>query len=879
MQPPKRALQFLRWFCREDCIEEIEGDLNEMFRKNCQTSPRTAGWKFTWRVLRYFRPEFMKPFNNYQSNALGMYKSYFSIGWRNVIRNRGYSLINAGGLAIGMMVAIFIGLWVYDELSFNKYHRNYESIGQVWSFHSDPATSIVDGDKSMQYPVGATLRNNYGQYFKHVLMAWWPGNHTVAVDDKVMLKNGLFVEPGALEMLSLNMIRGSYKSLDEPHSVVLSRSTAEVFFGDEDPINKTVRLNGRMDAVVTGVYEDIPRNSNFGETQFFAPWDLWLSVNEWARRQEADWDNHPINIYVQLQPNVSMEEVNAAMKELYRKNMPADFYKTQERFDPFVQIIPMSTWHLYGNVENGKPAGGRITYVWLFAVVGVFVLVLACINFVNLSTARSEKRSKEVGVRKVVGSRKGQLIAQFLTESLVVVVVSFLFAMIMVGSLLPWFNRLTDKDTTLPLFNPVFWAMSLAFIVLTAMLAGVYPAFYLSSFQPVKVLKGVFRSGHFAALPRKVLVVVQFTTSVILIIGTIVVYQQIQFARNRPVGYQRSSLITVHVSDPAFQNKLDVIRNELRGSGVVAALTASSGPLTAIWNTTNGYEWKGKDPNMDASFAICNITTDFGETVGWEIVAGRDFSKEISTDSTEAIILNEAAVEYMGLKDPVGQEFTDVNEFGQKKWTRTIIGVVKNMVMESPYEPVRQTLYFYNPKVFLGLMHIRIDPNASAADALTKIKSVFNKNVPMAGFDYTFVDEEYARKFAQEERIGVLAGIFSSLAIFICCLGLFGLASYVAEQRTKEIGIRKVMGASVAKLWQLLSKDFMILVIIACLVACPLGYYLMTTWLLDYDYRTEVSLWVFVLTVIGAVLVTLLTVSFHAIRAALANPVKSLRSE
>jgi putative ABC transport system permease protein len=729
----------------------------------------------------------------------------------------------------------------------------------------------------MQYPVGSTLKNNYPQYFKHILMAWWVGDYNLSLGNKKFNKKGEFIEGGVIDMLSLKMLKGTYKSLDNPHSVILSKSTAEAIFGNEDPINKILRIDNRMDVEVTGIYEDIPKNNRFSEVQFFSPWALWVSSNDWIKERENDWDNRPFNIYVQLHPNTTMQEVNARIKDLYYKNVPTDFFKTIEKSKPFVQLIPMSTWHLYSEFENGKPIAGRITFVWLFGIIGVFVLLLACINFINLSTARSEKRAKEVGIRKAIGSGKGQLISQFLSESFMVVMLAFDVSIVLLALFQNWFNEVADKDIALPFDNPVFWIIAFAFIVFTGFVAGIYPAFYLSSFRPVKVLKGVLSSGRSAALPRKVLVVIQFTVSVILIIDTLVVYQQIQFAKNRPVGYRREGLIAVAMNDPDYKNKQDVLRTELLRTGVVSGTAASSNPLTAIWNVTGGYEWQGK-MNLKAEFAICNVTSDFGKTVGWKIIAGRDFLKDFPTDSADAIIINEAAVKYMGLKDPVGKELTDIDEFGNPKWTRRIIGVVKDMVMESPYEPVKQTLYYFN-KNASSQLHIKINPTVSAGAALLKIKAVFDQIVPSALFDYKFVDEEYAAKFSQEERIGELSGIFAILAIFISCLGLFGLASFIAEQRTKEIGIRKVVGASVFNLWRLLSKDFVVLVFISLFIAIPTAYYFMHNWLQHYQYRTDLSWWIFALAGAGALVITLMTVSFQAIKAAIANPVKSLRTE
>ena len=879
-QPPRLFLRFFQWYCAPKLRDYIEGDLMEVYNGRIKESgKRKADIKFIIDVLLLCRPGIIKTSEkNNHVNQFGMFKSYYKIGWRRLIRNKGYSIINIGGLAIGMTVAMFISLWIYDELSFNKYHRNYDDIAQVWRGGTDPVTSDIGGGFALQYPVVPTLKNDYPQFFKHVLISWFPSDYTVSTDDKKFSFKGQFIEGGALEMLSLKMLRGNYKSLNDQRSIVLSKSMAEALFGTEDPMNKNLRIDSRMDVQVSGIYEDIPRNNRFGEVKFFAPWALFAASNQWVKNSEGDWDNSSFNGYAQLQSNVSVDEVNAAIKDLYNKNVPAHFFTTIEKYKPFVQLIPMSTWHLYSEFQNGKPVGGRIMFVWLFGVVGIFVLLLACINFINLSTARSEKLAKEVGIRKAVGSAKAQLISQFLSESFMVVLVSFGFSVLLLTLLQTWFNELSGKDIALPFGHPYFWAIAIPFLAITGFLAGVYPALFLSSFQPVRVLKGVLRLEGFASLPRKVLVVVQFTVSVILIIGTVVVYQQVQFARNRPIGYDRNSLITVELNDPNHKGKEHVLRTELLNTGVVSGTAFSSSPLTAVWNATSGYEWPGKDPEMDTEFVICNVTLDYGKTVGLQFVAGRDFSTDIGSDSTESIIINEAAVKYMGLKNPVGQLLTDVDEFGKPKWSKQIIGVVKDMVMESPFEPARQTIYYFN-KNASRLLHIKINPRESPAVALSKIKAVFDKIVPSDLFEYKFVDQEYALKFSQEERVGKLSGVFSILAIFISCLGLFGLSSFVAEQRTKEIGIRKVMGASVSRLWQMLSKDFVVLVIISCFIAVPISYYLMNSWLQKYEYRTEISLWILLLTCIVAIFITLLTVSYQAIKAAMMNPVNSLRSE
>jgi putative ABC transport system permease protein len=775
-----------------------------------------------------------------------------------------------------MTITMLIGLWINDEVSFNKYHSSYEKIGQIWCGGTDPESSDISGSEALQFPMGAILKNNYKEYFKHVLMAWWVGGYTLSVDDKKLSKVGEFIDPGAIEMLTLDMISGSNASLKDRHSVILSRSCAEALFGSEDPLNQTLKIDNQMEVKVTGVYENIPKNNRFSEVQFFAPWELWVSNNDWIKESETEWGNRSFNIYVELQPGVTLDEANAGIHDFYYKNVPEDFFKEVERYKPFAQVIPMSTWHLYNEFKNGKPAGGRITFVWLFGIVGFFVLLLACINFINLSTARSERRSREVGVRKSVGSSKSQLVFQFLSESFLVVIIAFLLSLILLIAVQQPFNHLAAKDIALPFDRPEFWMIMIGFVVLTGFLAGLYPAFYLSSFQPVKVLKGTMRTGRFSSLPRKVLVVIQFTVSVNLIIGTIVVYQQIEHARNRPIGYDRSGLITLPMRDPNFSGKHEMLKHELLNTGMISDISFSSVPLTSVWNNSGGFKWEGWDPDKDNDFAIMHVAPDFAKTAGWQFISGRDFSKDIASD-TIGLIINETAAKYMGLKDPI-DVIVGHEEDPALKWK--IVGVIKDMVMDSPYFPVKQTLFFFDTRYRESWqMQMRLKPTVSAAAAIPKIENVFRELVPTASFDFKFVDEEYALKFSQEQRIGKLAAIFAMLAIFISCLGLFGLASFVAERRTKEIGIRKVMGASVANLWKMLSKDFVVLVVLSCLFAIPVSYYVMSEWLQAFVYRTEISPWIFFFTALGALVITLVTVSSQAVRAALMNPVKSLRSE
>ncbi len=632
-----------------------------------------------------------------------------------------------------------------------------------------------------------------------------------------------------------------------------------------------MRIDNKLDVKVTGVYKDMPRNSQLNDLEFIAPWDLYIISERWILQDNDRWDNSSFQIFAQIADHTDFKSVNRNIADSkFHRDRPEDKqYKTK------IFLQPMQDWHLRTQWDNGVNTGGLIEYVRLFSVIAAFVLLLACINFMNLSTARSEKRAREVGVRKAIGSLRKNLVSQFYTESLLVVIFAFSLSLLLAELFLPWFNKISDKQMIIPWTNPVFWLFCLGFSFLTTMIAGSYPALYLSSFQPVKVLKGAFRTGRIASIPRKVLVVLQFTISIALIIGTVVVYNQIQYTRNRPVGYDRNGLMMIRMKSPDFYGKFDLLKNELTNVGAIAHFAESSGPVTDVTSTGDGFSWPGKDPNLNGAFATIWVTHDYGKTVGWQFTEGRDFSREFKTDSA-SVVINEASAKFMGFADPVGKTISWAA--GDKKLFFTVIGVIKNMVMESPYDPVKPTIYYMDYEN-VNWIDIKLNPNKSAAESISKVEAVFKKLIPSAPFDYKFADKEFAAKFASETRIGQLSGVFAVLAIFISCLGLFGLASYMAEQRTKEIGVRKVLGASVFTLWKMLSKDFVVLVIISLAIVTPTAYYFMHRWLQNYQYRTEISWWIFALAGISAIIITIVTVSFQSIKAALANPVKSLKAE
>jgi len=796
-----------------------------------------------------------------------MIKNYIKVALRNLVSNKVYSIINIGGLAVGMAIALLIGLWIKDELSYDNYHQNMDRVAQV--MQNQTFNGHIGSEYSIPIPLGAELRKSYGSDFKYVVMSSWTGDRLLTHEDNSLTKIGTYMDVDAPKLLQLKMLKGSYDGLKEPGSVLLSQSTAKIFFGDKDPMNQLMRIDRRLDVKVTGIYEDMPFNSSFNMFDFIAPWELYVNSESWVKRarEESQWGNNSFQLFVQIADNADMKSVSDKIK-LAKYNNVDDGEKV---FKAEIFLHQMKDWHLRSAWEKGVQKGGLIQYVWLFGIVGSFVLLLACINFMNLSTARSEQRAKEVGIRKSIGSVRSQLIGQFLWESILTVILAFCLAIVIVSVALPGFNQLAEKKIVLPLTSAYFWLISIGFILITGFLSGSYPALYLSSFQPVKVLKGTFKAGRFSSLPRKVLVVVQFTVSVTLIIGTIVVYNQIQFTKNRPIGYDSNGVIMIQMKSPEFYGKYDLFRNEFKNSGVVDEVSESSSPLTGVWSNNGGYDWEGKDPDLQAEFATIWVTHDFGKVVNWQLTEGRDFSRDFASDST-GVILNEAAVKFSGIKNPVGKIIRNGNEKFK------IVGVVKDLLMDSPFKAVKQTFYFNNSEN-LNWIELKLSSAKSLTESLAEVEKVFKRILPGIPFDYQFADQQHEKKFASEERVGKLSGIFAILAIFISCLGLLGLASFVAAQRTKEIGIRKVLGASVANLWRMLSTEFVVLVMISCFIAIPLAWYYSSNWLKNYDYHTEISWWIFIAAGLSALAITVLTVSFQAIKAAVANPIDSLRSE
>jgi ABC-type antimicrobial peptide transport system permease subunit len=787
-----------------------------------------------------------------------MLKNYFQIAYRNFFKNKVFSSINIMGLAVGMAVAILIGLWIWDELSFNHYFKNHRKFGEIASIET--FNGVTNTEEYSSVPIATALRNNYTDEIEGVSVTK-EINAGLVVGEKKINASGLWAEADFPSMLSLRMVKGGYNNFHDPSSILISEDLARNLFGDEDPLNKIISVHNEYTLKVTGVYENLPFNTTFHEVQFLAAWE---NKNNTGNTHNGDWLDHHFQVFLQLKDHANFNTLSAKIKNLTKPHIEGGWEE--------LKIHPMDLWHLYTNFDDeGKGGEGRIQFVRLFGIIGAFVLILACINFMNLSTARSGQRAKEVGIRKTMGSSRMQLIRQFIGESMMMTVVALVLSILIALIALHQFNLLAGKQLSIPFLDFRFWICLLAFALVTGFLAGTYPAFFLSGFGPIKVLKGDFRIGKFSSLMRKTMVVGQFTICIALIAGTVIIYQQIQFAKDRPVGYNTQRLIISEMKSDSIRKHFDALRNDLLQTGVVENASESSSPSTEVRNAMMGYSWKGKDPNQLAIIGTVFVSYDYGKTINWTILEGRDFSRDFPTDSG-AFILNEAAVAFTGLKNPVGQTIHWRNRDNQ------IVGVVKNMIMQSPYKPADPTFFtlFDRRNVFLM---IRIKNSVPVPLAISKIEKVYSHYDAESPFDYTFIHDDYNLKFSDEEHIGNISTVFCVLAIFISCLGLFGLASYIAEQRTREIAVRKVLGASVPNLWALLSSEFIKLVFISSLIACPVAWYYLHKWLQQYDFRITISYWVFIIVGAATLVIALLTVSIQILKAALKNPVEQLRAE
>ncbi len=786
-----------------------------------------------------------------------MLKNYIKIAFRNLFRNKSFSLINIGGLAIGMASAILILLWVQNEISYDRFHKKNSRLYEVWE------NNIYDGalqtGLSTQQLLGPALKNDYPE-IENTARIGWNGSTLFGFGDKNIKATGTWADPSFLTMFSFPLLKGNATTaLNDPYSLVITEKMARKLFGVEDPIGKIVRFDNSDNFKVTGLLKDLPNNTDF-DFEFLNS----SAFLESKKYMDSDWTDVSIRTFVLLKSNTKPADVNPKIKNIVLK-----YSGGRAKDEAF--LYPVSQLRLYSKFVDGKPNGGRVDTVRLFTLIALFILLIACINFMNLSTARSEKRAKEVGIRKVAGALKKSLVAQFLIESIIISAIAGILALIIVQLSLPSFNQLTQKQLFIDYTNFYFWLISIGFILFTGSLAGSYPAFFLSNFKPVAVLKGTFKKVNALVTPRKILVVSQFTFAIILVISTIIIVQQIKYAQERNTGYDKNNLAYIFIEGDIPKN-YQLIKNDLMNSGTAIAVSQTMAPLTQSWSSGMSLNWQGKDPNTRPTFD--RSTTDGGiiKTAGLQLVAGRDIDiNAYPTDST-ACIINESAAKLMNFKNPIGQLVFD----DPLNWH--IVGVIKDFILQSPYDKTRPII-FKGPKYGSNVMNIKFNNKYTTAQNLASTEKILKKYNPAYPFEYHFIDEEYAKKFSDQQLIGTLAGLFAGLTIFISCLGLFGLATYMAESRIKEVGVRKILGASVSNITALLSKDFVTLVVISIFIASPIAWYFMKQWLMSFDYRIQINWYVFALAGLTAIIIALITVSFQAIKAAIANPVKSLRSE
>ncbi|MCF3107472.1 ABC transporter permease [Niabella sp. CC-SYL272] len=786
-----------------------------------------------------------------------MIRNYIKTAWRNLSRNKGFMLVNLLGLSIGISATLLILLWVKDELTYDRFQKHYDDIHMVVA--NRDFKNRVFTDYNMVLPMARELQQA-DPLIRNATVTTQNYDLLLHVKETKLRKGGLTVGDHFFDIFSWKFLKGSpAHALSDPSSIVLTASAAKALFGNEDPVNKTIRIvEEKRDARVTAILADPPGNSAF-RFDFLTP----FNYNDPATKQMMEnWVGSSWRVYVQTAPGADIKRVDAVINRVKKQHDPGDKISTYFTF-------PMKRWHLYDEFKEGKNVGGMIEYVRMFIIVAIIILLIACVNFMNLSTARSEKRSKEVGIRKTLGSGKLRLVLQFFSESMMLVLIAFVVSIGIVLLLLPSFNQLVNKKLELEFGQPVFWLGSLAIIIITGILAGSYPALYLSSFRPVKVLKGVFVSSGKTALPRHILVVFQFMISILLISATIIVYQQIQHIKDRKTGYDAHNLLMITGTEETEKN-FAVIKQELLQSRTVTAVTRSSSPITQVWWKSGAPDWNGKPADLNVIISGIRTDLDFTKTMGIRLLQGHDFTGNPADSAS--ILINKAAVEAMGLEHPVGMEM----RFGDEKYQ--VIGVTGNVVMESPFQPVDPMLTFYKPNA-TGVISLRIADEIPVKKALTSIEAVFKKYNPAYPFEYQFADNEFGQKFISEELISRITNIFAGLAIFICCIGLGGLAAYTVERRFREIGIRKVLGATISQVLLLIGREFLKLVMIAFVIAVPLTWWLMYHWLQKYTYHIHISILVFAAVGVLVLLLALLVVGLNTFRAAMANPVRSLRTE
>ncbi|RIV21323.1 ABC transporter permease [Fibrisoma montanum] len=870
--PPRWATRLLRLFCAPQRLDELEDDLDELFQQRVEMEGlRQARWRYWRDVASLMRPSLMRRQSNdpaYRQyptpSYTDMIRNYLTVAFRNLARAKSYTFINIAGLAVGMAASALIILWIQSELTYDRFYNKTDRLFQV--YNRDKFSGITQAWETTPRPLAPVLKQDYADI--EDASRYRPTTFILTTNEKNLSIDGAFAEPAFLNLFDLPFITGNPRtSLSEPAGIVITKSLAEKLFGTTQALGKIIQVDHKDSFSVTGVLDDLPNNSRFSHVSYLLPYTYFISSG-WG---SDDWASNNEYTFVLLK-----DEVDPVITENKIKHVTAQRLKgvLDDVSNRQIFLHPARKWHLFSEQENGSLVDGKIVTVRLFGLIAAFILLIAAVNFINLSTARSEKRAKEVGIRKVAGAQKRSLIFQFISESVLLALFAGIVALLLIALCMPLFNTVTGKQLSLPFSSIDFWLTALGFVLLTGILAGSYPAFYLANFQPIRVLKGTLQPVTATFSPRKGLVVLQFTFAIVLIIATLVIQQQIQYGQNRESGYDQNNLLFsfLHGDLPSHY---DALQQDLIRSGAAVSVSRSLGPLTEINSRQWGLSWPGSTKaDKDIEFDRFGTDANFLKTTGAKLLSGREINvRQYPTDST-AVMLNETAVKTMHLKNPVGTTI----HFHDRDWH--IVGVVKDFVFASPYDPVNPVVVTGpGSPIGLGWTSIRLNPANTLARNLETTEAIFKKYNPAYPFAYTFADESYEAKFADEQRVGTLTSLFSGLTIFIACLGLFGLAAYTAQQRTKEIGIRKTLGASVTSIVQLLTKEFIYLTVIAFVIGAPIGWYAMNKWLQGYTYRISIGINTFTIALSSAIVIVLLTVSFQAIKAALINPVKSLRSE
>lgn len=808
-----------------------------------------------------------------------MFRNYLKVALRNLWKNKAFSAINILGLSVGIATCLLITLYVLDELSYDAYNDKADRIYRV-------DVDLKFGGAEQKFavasaPMAFTMVKDYPQVENAVRFRNYGSSVVKKGEQNIREEHVIFADSTLFAVFTLPMIAGDRNTaLKEPNSLVITKRIAEKYFGSTDVIGKTLRFDNRTDYKITGVIKNVPENSHFN-------YDFFVSMASSEESRNGIWASFNFNTYLLIRKGVDPKTVIAEIEEANQKYLwpqvqqmmkvdPVEFKKSGNYMN--MSLTPLKDIHLHSDRIAELSANNDVQVVYIFSLVAVLILVIACINFMNLSTARSANRAKEVGVRKVLGTQRAHLISQFLTESVLMSVLSFALALGLAALLMPFFNQLAVKNLTLsPVDHPVLIPILLVFAVIVGLLAGSYPAFYLSAFQPIQVLKGKLAGGFKQSYFRSTLVVFQFAVSIALIIGTVIIYNQLTFIQNKKLGFNKDQVLIVsnaYVLGP----QAETFKNEvLKYKDIQSASVSGYLPVPSSRSDQPFFPEGIIDQKKAVSMQQWAVDVDYIKTLGMEMQAGRDFSKELKTDSS-AVIINETAAKIFGYKNPIGHTITTMNDISDptKRTNYKIIGVVKNFHFSSLRENIGALC------MYLGNSTDDISFRMNAGNALNTIKnieSLWKKMAPSEPFTYSFMNEDFNRMYSSEQRIGKIFISFAILAILIACLGLFGLATYAAEQRTREIGIRKVLGASVSNIVTMLSKDFLKLVIIAAIIAFPVAWWAMHKWLQDFVYRINISWWVFAIAAVAALLVALFTISFKAIRAALTNPVDNLRTE